>query len=154
MARGTERYGLTASSGAKRLRSFGVCVKSKAEAKNWFLNNDDDVRSAFYLEDTATEFDIQGLELGWTIVCWDANFRFVDGRFQYYNFKGTKWQNINNAIDRSYLKNAHRVLLTRARQGFVIFIPHGDNKDHTRPHSYYDGTYEYLKSIGIQEVEV
>ncbi|MBT3318401.1 MAG: DUF2075 domain-containing protein [Clostridia bacterium] len=152
MARGTERYGLTASSGAKRLRSFGVWVQSKAEAKNWFLNKDDDVRSSFYLEDTATEFDIQGLELDWTIVCWDANFRFVDGQFKYFNFKGTKWQNINNDIDKSYLKNAHRVLLTRARQGFVIFVPFGDDRDKTREPAFYEGTYKYLKSIGIKEI--
>ena len=152
MARGTERYGLIASSGAKRLRSFGIWVQAKADAKNWFLNGQDDVRSSYYLEDTATEFDIQGLELDWTIVCWDANFRFYNGKFQYYNFKGTRWQNINNQVDRIYLKNAYRVLLTRARQGMIIFVPEGEDDDYTRQKAYYDGTYNYLKSIGIKEI--
>lgn len=151
-ARGTERYGLTASSGAKRLRQFGIWVQSKVEAKNWFLNDKDDVRSSFFLEDTATEFDIQGLELDWSIVGWDANLRFENSCFTYYSFKGSKWQHINRTIDREYLKNAYRVLLTRARQGMIIFIPQGDDKDYSRPCEYYDGVYEYLKSLGIEEV--
>ena len=151
-ARGTERYGLTASSGAKRLRGFGIWVKSKIEAQNWFLNNKNDVRSSYFLEDTATEFDIQGLELDWTIIGWDANLRFENGDFAYYNFKGAKWQRINNLTDRRYLKNAYRVLLTRARQGFVIFIPPGDPDDYSRPLIYYDGIFNYLKSLGIKEV--
>lgn len=151
-ARGTERYGLTASSGAKRLRSFGVWVQSKAEAKNWFLNDKDDVRSSYFLEDTATEFDIQGLELDWTIVCWDANLRFENGTFNYYSFKGAKWQRVNSLTERGYLKNAYRVLLTRARQGFIIFIPNGNVEDYSRPNDYYDGTYNYLKTIGIKEI--
>lgn len=152
LARGTERYGMTASSGAKRLRIFGIWVQSKIEATNWFLNGKDDVRSSYFLEDTATEFDIQGLELDWTIVGWDANLRFENGKFNYFNFNGAKWQNINDPIKKSYLKNAYRVLLTRARQGFVIFIPFGDSEDYSRPNEYYDGTYEYLKSIGIEEI--
>ena len=151
-ARGTERYGLTASSGAKRLRCFGIWVQSKADAKNWFLNEKDDVRSSYFLEDTATEFDIQGLELDWTIVGWDANLRFEHDSFNYYNFRGARWQNINNSSDRGYLKNAYRVLLTRARQGLVIFIPNGDNEDYSRPLDYYQGTYNYLKGIGIEEI--
>ena len=151
-ARGTERYGLTASSGAKRLRSFGVWVQSKADANNWFLNGKDDVRSSYFLEDTATEFDIQGLELDWTIVCWDANLRFEDGKLNHYCFKGSKWQHVNKLTDRDYLKNAYRVLLTRARQGLIIFVPYGDEEDYSRPNSYYDGTYNYLKSIGLEEI--
>ena len=151
-ARGTERFGITASSGAKRLRRFGIWVQSKIEAKNWFLNEKDDVRSSYFLEDTATEFDIQGLELDWTIVGWDANLRFENGRFNYYAFKGAKWQKVNSPIDKIYLKNAYRVLLTRARQGFVIFIPNGDEDDYSRPTTYYDGTFDYLKSIGIEEI--
>lgn len=151
-ARGSERFGITASSGAKRLRIFGIWVQSKIEAKNWFLNKKDDVRSSYFLEDTATEFDIQGLELDWTIVGWDANLRFEHGEFNYYNFKGASWQRIISLTDRGYLKNAYRVLLTRARQGFVIFIPCGDGEDYSRPYAYYDGTYNYLKSIGIEEL--
>ena len=94
-AKGSQRYGMTASSGAKRLRKYGVWVQNKIEAKNWFLNGKTDVRSSYFLEETATEFDIQGLELDWTILCWDANLRFSKDHFAYYNFTGTKWQNVN-----------------------------------------------------------
>jgi Uncharacterized conserved protein (DUF2075). len=150
-AKGTERYGITASSGARRLRSYGIWVQSEVDAKNWFLNDFNDVRSSYFLEDTATEFDIQGLELDWTIVCWDANLRFVKDHFEHYSFKGSKWMRINKPEDKLYLKNAYRVLLTRARQGMIIFIPHGSETDSTRPHEYYDGIYNYLKNIGLQE---
>ncbi|MDL2218743.1 DUF2075 domain-containing protein [Ruminococcaceae bacterium OttesenSCG-928-O06] len=151
-AKGTERYGVTASSGAKRLRGYGVWVQSKIDATTWFLNDANDVRSSYFLEDTATEFDIQGLELDWTIVCWDANLRFVRDHFEHYSFTGSKWMNINKPENVLYLKNAYRVLLTRARQGMIIFIPHGSNSDPTRPHNYYDGTYHYLKEIGMMEI--
>lgn len=120
-AKGSQRYGLTASSGAKRLRKYGIWVQNKIEATNWFLNGKNDVRSSFHLEETATEFDIQGLELDWTIVCWDADLRFENGDFKHLKFVGTKWQNIKSADNILYLKNAYRVLLTRARQGFVYF---------------------------------
>lgn len=93
-AKGSQRYGLTASSGAKRLRKYGIWVQNKIEATNWFLNGKNDVRSSFHLEETATEFDIQGLELDWTIVCWDADLRFENGDFKHLKFVGTKWQNI------------------------------------------------------------
>ena len=151
-ANGTERYGITASSGARRLRTFGIWVQSKIDATTWFLNDAGDVRSSYFLEDTATEFDIQGLELDWTIVCWDANLRFVDDHFEYYSFTGSKWMNIKKQENVLYLKNAYRVLLTRARQGMILFIPCGSDKDETRPHEYYDGTYHYLKEIGIREI--
>ncbi|MGM9572225.1 MAG: DNA/RNA helicase domain-containing protein, partial [bacterium] len=118
----------------------------------WFLNDRNDVRSSFYLEETATEFDIQGLELDWTIICWDANLRFNGLEFEYYNFLGTKWNNVRNEANILYLKNAYRVLLTRARQGFIIFIPNGDENDKTMLPAYYDGVYSYLKNIGIEEI--
>lgn len=152
-AKGSQRYGLTASSGAKRLRKYGIWVQNKIEATNWFLNGKNDVRSSFHLEETATEFDIQGLELDWTIVCWDADLRFENGDFKHLNFVGTKWQNIKSADNILYLKNAYRVLLTRARQGFVIFVPTGDETDMTAKPEYYDGIYRYLKSVGIKELE-
>lgn len=152
-ARGSQRYGLTASSGAKRLRKYGIWVQNKIEATNWFLNGKNDVRSSFHLEETATEFDIQGLELDWTIVCWDADLRFENGDFKHLKFVGTKWQNIKSADNILYLKNAYRVLLTRARQGFVIFVPPGDETDTTAKPEYYDGIYRYLKSVGIKELE-
>lgn len=152
-AKGSQRYGLTASSGAKRLRKYGIWVQNKIEATNWFLNGKNDVRSSFHLEETATEFDIQCLELDWTIVCWDADLRFENGDFKHMKFVGTKWQNIKSADNILYLKNAYRVLLTRARQGFVIFVPTGDETDMTAKPEYYDGIYRYLKSVGIKELE-
>lgn len=152
-AKGSQRYGLTASSGAKRLRKYGIWVQNKIEATNWFLNGKNDVRSSFHLEETATEFDIQGLELDWTIVCWDADLRFENGDFKHLKFVGTKWQNIKSADNILYLKNAYRVLLTRARQGFVVFVPTGDETDMTAKPEYYDGIYRYLKSVGIKELE-
>lgn len=151
-AKGSQRYGMTASSGAKRLRKYGVWVQNKVNAPNWFLNGKNDVRTSCFLEETATEFDIQGLELDWTIVCWDANLRFNDNHFEYYNFNGTKWQNVNKEDNILYLKNAYRVLLTRARQGLIIFIPTGDENDVTMKPEVYDGVYNYLKEIGIAEI--
>ena len=94
-AKGSQRYGMIASSGAKRLREYGIWVENKIDAPNWFLNDRDDVRSSYFLEETATEFDIQGLELDWALMCWDANLRFAGNKFTYHKFRGTKWQNIN-----------------------------------------------------------
>lgn len=122
-AKGTQRYGLTASSGAKRLRKYGIWVQNKIEAKNWFLNGKNDVRSSFHLEETATEFDIQGLELDWTIVCWDADLRFENGDFKHLKFVGTKWQNIKSADNILYLKNAYRVLPDEGKTGICYFCP-------------------------------
>ena len=152
-ARGSERYGLIASSGAKRLRSDGIWVQSKINIANWFLDGKEDVRSSFYLEETATEFDIQGLELDYSIVAWDADFRFNGKSFNYYKFSGSKWKNINSEADQRYLKNAYRVLLTRARQGIAIYVPKGSNEDKTRPGEYYDNTYILLRSLGIQTLD-
>ncbi|MEW6514214.1 MAG: DUF2075 domain-containing protein [Pseudomonadota bacterium] len=148
-ARGSERYGLTASSGANRLRPEGVWIKAKVDAPVWFLNDKTDVRSSYYLEETASEFDIQGLELDWTCVCWDADFRYDNHQWQYFNFRGTKWQRINAAERQLYLKNTYRVLLTRARQGLAIFVPQGDPSDPTRDPQLYDQIYEYLIRCGI-----
>jgi hypothetical protein len=148
-ARGTERLGLIASSGGRRLRPEGIHVKSKIDPANWFLNDKEDIRSSYYLEEVATEFDIQGLELDWVGVCWDADFRREKNQWGYYNFKGTKWQNINDPFRRIYLENAYRVLLTRSRQGMVIFVPRGFNKDKTRPPEFYDETYKFLENCGI-----
>ena len=99
-----------------------------------------------------TEFDIQGLELDYTIVAWDADFRMTEDGWTYNNFSGNKWQNVKSEERRLYLKNAYRVLLTRARQGMVIFIPEGSDTDVTRPREFYDGTYNYLRSLGIREI--
>ena len=148
-ARGTERCGIIASSGAYRLKPYGIHIKAKINPINWFLNDKEDVRSSYFLEDVATEFDIQGLELDWICVAWDANFRFIDGQWEYKNFRGTSWQNINDETRIFYLNNTYRVLLTRARQGMIIYIPEGDDTAITRMQNFYDGTYNYLRSIGI-----
>jgi hypothetical protein len=152
-ARGTERFGLLASSGAMRLKPCGIHVKCAIEPKNWFLNGKDDIRSSYFLEDVATEFDVQGLELDWTCVAWDADFRHDGRHWMLRNFSGTKWTEVNEPYSQIYLKNAYRVLLTRARQGMVIFVPHGSEKDGTRLTAFYNGTYNYLRSIGIVELE-
>lgn len=149
---GTERYGLIASSGAKRLRSCGIWVQSKIDAKHWFLDDKYDVRSSYALEEVATEFDIQGLEVDWSIVAWDADLRFVKDHFEYFKFIGAGWQRINKIENQQYLKNTYRVLLTRSRQGFIIFIPEGDAYDETRKNDYYDETYKYLQKIGLNEL--
>ena len=152
-AKGTERIGLIGSSGARRLRPLGIDVKNEISAPSWFLNNSQDIRSSYFLEEVATEFDIQGLEIDWACVAWGGNFYMNNTDWKYQNFKGTKWQNINKEIDKEYLKNTYRVLLTRARQGMVIFVPESSDIDHTRPKEFYDRTYEYLKEIGIKEIE-
>lgn len=144
---GTTRYGLIASSGALRLKPVGIFVKNEISVANWFLNDKHDVRSSYYLEDVVSEFDIQGLELDYTIVAWDGDFRFDGTNWTYNNFVGNKWQNVNSEDKKIYLKNAYRVLLTRARQGMAIYIPYGDLLDDTRKPEYYDKTYEYLKTI-------
>jgi hypothetical protein len=151
-ARGTERLGLLASSGAIRLKPEGINVKAKIDPVYWFLNGKEDIRSSYYLEDVATEFDIQGLELDWTCVCWDADLRRENYEWGLYSFVGTKWQNVNNEYRKVYLANAYRVLMTRARQGMVLFVPYGDNRDHTRPNKFYDETYQFLKNCGIEEI--
>lgn len=152
-ARGTERLGLIASSGAIRLKPEGIVVKAKVDPVVWFLNGKEDIRSSYYLEDVATEFDVQGLELDWTGVCWDANLRFKNGAWSLFSFKGTKWQSVNDGYRQVYLSNAYRVLLTRARQGMVIFVPRGDTTDPTRPPSFYNSTYDFLKRCGIKQLD-
>ncbi|WP_336939289.1 DUF2075 domain-containing protein [Acinetobacter modestus] len=147
-ARGTERIGLIASSGAKRLKAEGIYVKNDISPTDWFLNHQDDTRSSYYLEDIATEFDIQGLEIDYTCVTWDINLYYDEG-WQFQNFKGSKWQNIKKDATKSYLLNAYRVLLTRARQGMIIFIPAVDGTDPTRPQKHYDSIYNYLISCGL-----
>lgn len=151
-SRGNERYGITASAKAHRLRPYGIYIESDIDAPLWFLNTKEDVRSSYYLEYVATEFHIQGLELDWTCVAWDANFRYQNGGWSYNQFSGTKWNKIKNADKITYLKNTYRVLLTRARQGIIIFIPKGDTEDDTIKPEFYEGTYNYLKEIGIDEI--
>ena len=151
-AKGSERIGLVASSGGRRLRPLGIDVKNEISAPNWFLNNSDDIRSSYFLEEIATEFDIQGLEIDWVCLAWDINYYFENGIWNCQYFSGTKWQNIHNENDKTYLQNAYRVLLTRARQGLIIYIPEGDDLDHTRPKELYDQTFNFFQSCGIQNI--
>ena len=152
-ARGTERYGIVASSGALRLKPDGLNMKAKIDPVNWFLNDKSDVRSSYYLEDVASEFDVQGLELDWTCVAWDANFTRDNDNWVYRRFSGTKWQSIIDENNRLYLKNAYRVLLTRARQGMVIYVPAGDATDATRDPAKYDSVANYLTGLGIPNLQ-
>lgn len=152
-AKGTERIGIVASSGGRRLRADGIDVKNQIKPENWFLNGKDDVRSSFYLEEIATEFDIQGLEIDFTCVAWDINLYHDSKEWCYQNFKGSKWQNINQDATKNYLLNSYRVLLTRARQGMIIFVPEADNTDATKPKEFYNNTFEYLKKCGLSEIE-
>jgi hypothetical protein len=150
-SRGSERYGLLASSNAFRLKPHAIDVRAKINPIHWFLNGRDDTRSSWYLEDAATEFQVQGLELDWTCVTWDGDLRFGREGWSYHNFRGDRWQNVNKEENRRYLLNAYRVLLTRARQGMVIFVPPGNRHDHTRPPDYYDATHRYLREVGVGE---
>ncbi len=145
-ARGTERYGLVASSNALRLKPVGLNLKAAIEPVNWFLNDKDDVRSSYALEDVATEFDVQGLELDWTCMCWDINLARENDDWLIRKFVGTSWQDIAREDKRKYVLNSYRVLLTRARQGMIIFIPEGDSEDKTRKKEWYDATYNYIRS--------
>lgn len=151
-ARGSERYGLVASANAQRLKAIGIDVKSKIDEISWFLNNKEDVRSSFYMEGAATEFDIQGLELDWTGIVWDADLRFHNKAWQHWQFRGSRWNKVHQLANQQYLKNAYRVLLTRARQGMVIVVPHGNPDDHTRLPVFYDSTFNFLLSLGIPQI--
>lgn len=151
-ARGTERYGMIVSSQAERLKPLAIDVRFKPDVVHWFLDDANDVRSSFYLEDVATEFDVQGLELDWSCVVWDGDFRYTPNGWSHHSFCGDKWQNINKTERKAFQKNAYRVLLTRARQGMVLVVPEGNPEDPTRNPAYYDSTYEYLKEIGIKNI--
>ena len=148
--RGSQRAGLVASSSAQRLKPHAVDIRVNVNPVHWFLNDARDTRSSQYLEDAATEFQVQGLEVDWAIVAWDADLRRDNGRWTYHSFRGARWTNVNNHERRRYLLNAYRVLLTRARQGMVIFVPPGRRRDRTRSPAYYQGIYDYLLSVGVK----
>ena len=152
-ARGSERYGLVASSQAVRLKPHAVDVRVETNPVHWFLNGRDDTRSSFYMEDAATEFDIQGLELDWICVTWDADLRRSREGWTHHEFIGDRWNCRRKPERQRYLLNAYRVLLTRARQGMAVFVPPGDESDPTRNPEYYDGTYGYLSGLGIPTLE-
>ncbi|WP_262250319.1 DUF2075 domain-containing protein [Parapedobacter soli] len=148
-ARANQRYGIMVSSQAYRLKPHAIDVRVPTDPVHWFLDGKDDVRSSYYLEDVATEFQVQGLELDWACITWDADFRYHADGWQTFTFKGSRWERILKDERKQYLKNAYRVLLTRARQGMVIVVPKGDAEDATRSEAFYDDTYNYLKRIGF-----
>ncbi|MEZ6026053.1 MAG: DUF2075 domain-containing protein [Planctomycetota bacterium] len=150
VARGNRRAGLVASSGAKRLRAWGIHVDVELDAAQWFLGGPEDVRSSHYLELAATEFAIQGLELDWVGLCWGGDFSRRGGGWKHSRFRGSSWQSLNDGTKRRYLANKYRVLLTRAREGMVVWVPPGDANDSTRSADRYDGTMEFLLRCGAQ----
>jgi hypothetical protein len=152
-ARGSERYGIIVSSEAQRLKPYAIDIRPETDPIHWFLDGKDDVRSSYYLEDVATEFQVQGLELDWACVVWDADLRFATDCWKHHSFVGNGWNRIKQDSRQTYLKNAYRVLLTRARQGMVLVVPHGDDTDPTRDRSFYDPTYAYLSRIGVPVLE-
>lgn len=162
-ARGSQQTGVLVTKVAARFKPLAVHILGQGDenAVHWFLEDKTDIRSSNYLEDAATEIQVQGLELDYACVLWDADMRCEDGRWTYYKFNGkNKWNPENNEENRKYMLNAYRVLLTRARQGIVICVPTGNGnmgtdgfpEDPTRLPDFYDGTYEYLKSLGIDEI--
>lgn len=166
--RGTERTGVLVTKEAARFKPLAIHILPSGDenAVHWFLEDKIDTRSSNYLEDAATEIQVQGLELDYTCVLWDADMRYENGDWHFYRFNGqTKWiEQIGNTENKQelmkYMLNAYRVLLTRARAGMVICVPEGNSnktpsgfwEDSTRLPEYYDGTYNYLKSLGLQEL--
>ena len=162
-ARGTQQTGILVTKVAARFKPLAVHILAQDEenAVHWFLEDKTDIRSSNYLEDAATEIQVQGLELDYACVLWDADMRYEAGAWTFYKFNGkNKWNPENNKENQKYMLNAYRVLLTRARQGIIICIPKGNSnftnegfpEDPTRLPEYYDGTYKYLKSLGIEEI--
>lgn len=151
-ARGSERYGIIVSSQAERLKPHAIDVRVKTDPVKWFLDGKNDVRSSYYLEDVATEFQVQGLELDWACIVWDGDLRFTEDGWSHHEFKGTRWNRIKKLERQRYLENAYRVLLTRARQGMVLVVPEGSAVDPTRSPDFYDSTYCYLKTLGLLEL--
>jgi hypothetical protein len=157
-ARGQQRAGLVASSGAIRLRPDGLELSSGFRQGNrdmyvhWFLDLPPDVRSSNQLEVAASEFECQGLELDWVGTCWSGDLAFdaESNHWLYRQFSGSRWGTLKNEIDRKYLLNTYRVLLTRARRGLIIWVPEGDVGDQTRPPSLFNSTADYLIRCGMQ----
>jgi len=148
-ARGSERYGMVASSKAMRLKPHAIDVRVEVDPVKWFLGEPEDTRSSWYLEDPATEFQVQGLELDWVCVTWDGDLRYTEADWEYRDFRGASWTKVHKPDARRYMLNAYRVLLTRARQGMVIFVPPGNRADHTRPPEVYERSFRYLAELSV-----
>ncbi len=166
--RGTERTGVLVTKESARYKPLAIHILESGDenAVHWFLEDKTDTRSSNYLEDAATEIQVQGLELDYTCLLWDADMRCENNSWHFYRFdKKSKWVEKTGKTENEkelmkYMLNAYRVLLTRARIGMIICVPTGNpNKtatgfweDSTRLPEYYDGTYQYLKSIGLEEI--
>ncbi len=150
--RPSDRYGIIAGSYAQRLRADGVNVPLDFDAVKWFLRGKDEIDSSYFMEIAASEFKIQGLEIDYAVIAWEGDFRYKNGEFRHHRFYGSNWQNLNSSRQQRYLKNGYRVLLTRARQGYVIYVPEGSVDDLTRLPEFYDETYQYLLDAGIKEL--
>lgn len=162
-ARGTQQTGILISKVSARFKPLAVHVLPQDEdnAVHWFLEDKSDVRSSNYLEEAATEIQVQGLEVDFSCVLWDADMRYENGKWSFWKFNGrTKWRPERNHEAQKYMLNAYRVLLTRARQGMVICIPEGNGhttpegfpEDSTRLPAFYNSTYNYFKSLGMKEI--
>jgi hypothetical protein len=158
-ARGTRRTGIMASSGGRRLKAHGYDPfhglrgdSSQEELGAWYLNPTSDVRSSNFLEILSTEYAVQGLEIDFAGVFWDADLRVKNGKWEFKQFKGTKWQNVKDEQKRQFILNKYRVLLTRAREGMIVWVPEGDSSDITRLPEFYDETFEYLISCGMKKI--
>lgn len=162
-ARGTQQTGILISKVSARFKPLAVHVLPQNEdnAVHWFLEDKTDVRSSNYLEEAATEIQVQGLEVDFACVLWDADMRYDNEKWTFWKFNGrTKWIPEKNVEIQKYMLNAYRVLLTRARQGMVICVPEGNGRmtpegfpeDTTRLPELYDSTYMYFKSIGMKEI--
>ena len=167
-AKGTERTGVLVTKESARFKPLAIHIlpPGDEDTVHWFLEDKADTRSSNYLEDAATEIQVQGLELDYTCLLWDADMRCDNRNWRFYTFNGrTEWNEQKGNTETKqekmkYMLNAYRVLLTRARKGMVICVPEGNGnktasgfwEDSTRLPEYYNGTYEYLKSIGIDEI--
>ena len=154
--RGQRRAGLLASSKASRLLAEGLGASLTVEDKNrichWYLKPIGDYRSSNSLEVTANEYTCQGLELDFAGICWGGDFMRAndDRNWSFRKLRSTSWNRVHNKNDRRFILNKYRVFLTRAREGMVLFVPHGDLADNTRPPMHYDKLAEYLVSCGAQ----
>jgi hypothetical protein len=154
--RGSRRMGIVLSSGGKRLRAEGLDPDMDREAGNkvpyWFLKDSDDVRSSSFLEVPCTEFEVQGLEVDWACIAWDQDLARMDNCWWFRSFKGTQWRDVRNIVEREYMLNKYRVIMTRAREGMIIYIPSGSDEDRTRNPSVYDEIFTYLVNCGINQI--
>ena len=165
--RGNERSGVLVTKASARYKPLAVHVIENNDSKtvHWFLDDKNFTTSSNFLEDAVTEIQVQGLELDYTCLLWDADMRYDNGKWRFYEFAKQKWSeqigNKESTIEKiKYMLNAYRVLLTRARKGMIICVPEGNGnisynglpEDKTRLPKYYDDTYKYLKEIGIDEI--